>query len=265
VAPLRPLAEQRILVTGSTDGLGRRVAAELAGRGVEVLVHGRDEEKVADAIRETGAREGLVADLASLEQVRRLAGEAGALDTLVNNAGVIVPERRLSADGHELTFAVNHLSHFLLTLLLLDELREPARVVNVSSIGQAPLDFDDLGFERGYDAYTAYARSKLAQVLFTLELAERLGDRDVTVNALHPATLMNTKMVRETFGRARGSVEEGVEAVVRLVADPDLDGVSGRFFDGLRESSAHGQAYDPGARRRLWEVCERLTGLVPAP
>ena len=119
---------------------------------------------------------------------------------LVNNAGVIVPERRESADGHELTFAVNHLSHFLLTGLLLPELREPARIVNVSSIGQAPLDFDDIEFGRGYDGYTAYARCKLAQVLFTFELAERLGGARVTVNALHPATLMDTKMVRETFG-----------------------------------------------------------------
>jgi NAD(P)-dependent dehydrogenase (short-subunit alcohol dehydrogenase family) len=131
--------------------------------------------------------------------------------------------------------------------------------VNVSSIGQATLDWDDLMFERGYDGYTAYAKSKLAQVLFTVELAERLQGRDVTVNALHPATLMDTKMVLHNLGRPRSSVEEGVEAVVRLVVDPALDGVSGRFFDGTRESAAHGQAYDPGARRRLWEESERLT------
>ena len=156
-----------------------------------------------------------------------------------------MPERRESADGYELTLAVNYLSHFLLTLLLLPQLREPARIVNVSSIGQAPLDFDDLRYERGYDAYSAYAQSKLAQVLFTLELAERLSDRDVTVNALHPATLMDTKMVRGTFGRSRSSVEEGVEATLRLVADPELDGVSGRFFDGTSESSAHAAGLRP--------------------
>ena len=256
---MRPLPEQRILVTGSTDGLGRQVAAALAQRGASVLIHGRDPAKVEDAVAQTGADSGLVADLADLSQVRSLASQAGHLDTLVNNAGVIVPERRETADGHELTFAVNYLSHFLLTTLLLPELREPARIINIASIGQAPLDFDDLMLTRGYDDYGAYAQSKLAQVLFTVELAERLDGRDITVNAIHPATLMDTKMVRETFGRSRSSVEEGVEATVRLVEDPELDGVSGRFFDGLHESAAHGQAYDPEARRRLWELSERLT------
>jgi NAD(P)-dependent dehydrogenase (short-subunit alcohol dehydrogenase family) len=256
---LRPLAEQRILVTGSTDGLGRRVAAELAGRGAHVIVHGRDPGKVDEAVRETGAAEGLVADLGDLAQVRGLAGEAGELDTLVNNAGVIEPERRESADGHELTLAVNHLSHFLLTELVLPRMREPARIVNVSSVGQVPLDWDDLMFERGYEGYKAYAKSKLAQVLFTIELAERLAGRDITVNALHPATLMDTKLVLQYLGRPRSSVDEGVEAVVLLVADPELDGVTGRFFDGTRESAPHGQASDPAARRRMWEESERLT------
>jgi NAD(P)-dependent dehydrogenase (short-subunit alcohol dehydrogenase family) len=256
---LRPLAEQRVLITGSTDGHGRRVAAELAQRGASVLIHGRDPKRVDAAAHHIGAESGLVADLADLGQVRSLAEEAGQLDMLVNNAGVIVPERRESADGYELTFAVNYLSHFLLMRLLLEELREPARIVNVSSIGQAPIDFDDLMLTNGYDAYDAYARSKLAQVLFSFELAERLGEREITVNALHPATLMDTKMVRETFGRSRSSVEEGVEATLRLVEDPTLDGVSGRFFDGLRESAAHPQAYDAEARRRLWELSERLT------
>jgi NAD(P)-dependent dehydrogenase (short-subunit alcohol dehydrogenase family) len=257
---VRPVEEQRILITGSTDGLGRRVAAELASRGARVLVHGRDPAKVERAAAQAGAEAGLVADLAELDQVRRLAGEAGPLDALVNNAGVIEPERRESADGHELTFAVNYLSHFLLTQLLLPHLREPARIVNVSSIGQAPLDFGDLMLERGYDGYTAYAKSKLAQVLFTVSLAERLADRDITVNALHPATLMDTKMVLGNLGHARSSVEEGARAVLRLVTDPELDGVSGRFFDGTRESSPHGQSGDPEARRRLWDESERLAG-----
>jgi NAD(P)-dependent dehydrogenase (short-subunit alcohol dehydrogenase family) len=256
---VRPLVEQRILVTGSTDGLGRGVAAELAARGAHVIVHGRDPGRVDEAVRETGAAEGLVADLADLAQVRGLAGEAGELDTLVNNAGVIESERRESADGYELTLAVNHLSHFLLTELVLLRMREPGRIVNVSSVGQAPLDWDDLMFQRGYDGYTAYARSKLAQMLFTIELAERLEGRDITVNALHPATLMDTKILLQNMGPPRSSVEEGVEAVVQLVADPDLDGVTGRFFDGTRESAAHRQAYDPAARRRLWAESERLT------
>jgi len=256
---LRDLGEQRILVTGSTGGLGRELAAALVHRGARVLIHGRDTPKVEAAVSETGADSGLVADLADLAQVRSLAADAGELDCLVNNAGVIVPERRESADGHELSFAVNYLSHFLLTGLVLEHLREPARIVNVSSIGQAPIDFDDVMLERGYQAYGAYAQSKLAQVLFTVELAERLGARGVSVNAIHPATLMDTKMVRDYFGRSRSSVDEGVQATLHLIEDPELDGVSGRFFDGLRESAAHEQAYDPDARRRLWDLSERLT------
>ncbi len=133
--------------------------------------------------------------------------------------------------------------------------------MTVSSIGQAPLDFDDLEFRRGYDGYTAYARSKLAQVISSFGLAERLGERDVTANALHPATLMDTRMVREHLGGARSSVEEGAEATLRLIADPELDGVSGRYFDGLREARANRQAYEPDVRRRLWQLSEELTGV----
>jgi NAD(P)-dependent dehydrogenase (short-subunit alcohol dehydrogenase family) len=262
---MRPIEQQTILVTGSSDGLGRRVAVELAARSADVVVHGRNAQKTAAVAREIGSGRFVVADFASLDEVRRMAGEVDSLDALVNNAGLIVRERRESADGYELTFAVNYLAHFLLTALLLPKLREPARIVNVASIGQAPLDFEDLMLERGYDAYRAYAQSKLAQILFTFELAERLGESAITVNAVHPATLMDTKMVRDTFGRGRASVGQGAEAVLRLVSDPELDGVTGRYFDGTRESSAHEQAYDPEARRRLWELSEELTGVrVPA-
>ena len=256
-----PVADQTVLVTGSSDGLGKRVAEELAARGATTIVHGRDARKTEAAAREIGSEEVRVADLGSLAEVRRLAAELDELDVLVNNAGVIVPERREGADGYELTFAVNYLSHFLITLLMLGRVREPARIVNVASIGQAPLDFADPMMERRYDAYTAYARSKLAQIMFTFELAERLGGREVTANALHPATLMDTKMARETFGTTRSSVEEGSEAVLRLLSDPALEGVSGRYYDGTREARAHAQAYDPAARRRLWALSEKLCGL----
>jgi len=258
---MRPLDEQTILVTGSTDGHGRRVAEELVGRGATVLVHGRDLEKVARVTDEIGAARGLTADLSSLDDVRALAGQVEQLDTLVNNAGIVVPERQESADGNELTFAVNYLSHFLLTALLADRLREPARIVNVSSIGQHPLDFDDLAYEQDFNGYYAYARSKLAQVLFTRTLAERLGDRDVTVNALHPATFMDTKMVLGPGGTPMSSVEEGVEATLRLITDPSLDDVTGGFYNGMREWRPDAQADDADARRRLWEESERLVGL----
>lgn len=263
-----------VLITGATDGLGRAAARALAERGVELLVHGRNREKGEATVRELrdlmgGAEPRLyLADLASLEQVRQLATEVerdcDRLDVLVNNAGVGgVRERQTSADGYELGFAVNYLAPFLLTELLLPLLRRsaPARIVNVSSAGQAPLDLDDLQLERGYDALDAYRRSKLAQILFTLELDGRLrraGAEGLTVNALHPAALMDTRMVRDWFGRPQTSVEEGVEGLVRLVLAPELDGVSGRYFDGLREGRPNAQAYDESARRRLWEQSERL-------
>ena len=275
---MRPLTEQTILITGSTDGLGRETAGALAERGATMLVHGRDGERGARVAAELRQRTGndrhraYVADLARLDDVRLLAAELAEendrLDALVNNAGIAMrdSERRLSGDGHELTFAVNYLSHFLLTELLLPFLvrSAPARIVNVASVGQAPLDFDDPMLERGYEGFRAYAQSKLAQIMFTFELAERLNPLEVTVNALHPATLMDTKMVREGFGRVLSSVDEGVRALVRLVASPDLDGVSGRYFDGLEESTADEQAYDPEARRRLRELSLRLCGLTRA-
>ncbi len=277
---MRPPDQQTVLVTGASDGLGRELARELAARGATVLLHGRDEAKtegVRRAIADSTGSEKLrvvLGDLASLDAARTLAAEiesaSDRLDALVNNAGIIGGHgRRESVDGHELTFAVNYLSHYLLTILLLRLLRAsaPSRIVNVASIGQAPIDFEDVMLEHGYDRMRAYSQSKLAQIMFTFELAERLrgaGEDGVTINALHPATLMDTQMVREAFGQARTSVEEGAEATLRLVLGADLDAVSGRYYDGLEESSAHAQAYDPGPRRRLWELSERLVGTAPA-
>jgi NAD(P)-dependent dehydrogenase (short-subunit alcohol dehydrogenase family) len=255
----------QILVTGATDGLGLRVAELLANRGEDVIVHGRSPEKVEEVAREIGAAGAYVADLASLEEVDRLAGEVRSdreqLNALINNAGLYSAERRESADGVELGLAVNYLSHFALTLEALPTLEasSPARIVNVSSVGQQEIDFDDVMLERGYDGFRSYAQSKLAQVMFTIELAERLGpDSGVTVDALHPASLMDTKMVREAFGSSRATVDEGAEAVIHVLDDR---GGSGRYFEGKREGRARPQAYDPEARRRLWELSEELTGV----
>ena len=274
--PVRPLDEQTILITGSTDGLGLATAERLKRSGATVFVHGRSEQKLERALARLGADRGarvrgLLADLSSLEEVRRLARcverDTDRLDVLVNNAGVAVMDgRRTSRDGFELTFAVNYLSHFLLTAELLPLLRtsSPARIVNVASIGQAPVNFEDpMAEEREYDGFLAYRESKLAQILFTFELAERLrgaGESEVTVNALHPATLMDTQMVRASFRRGRSEVAEGVESLTRLIADPELDGVSGRYFDQLEEGAPHPQAQDAEARRRLWELSEELVG-----
>jgi NAD(P)-dependent dehydrogenase (short-subunit alcohol dehydrogenase family) len=271
------LAEAKILVTGATDGLGKRVAFELAATGATVLLHGRRRERLEatleEAREETGSEKlgSYLADLSSLGEVRALAEqvltEQDRLDVLVNNAGVIAEERRESEDGYQLTFAVNYLAHFLLTRLLLPLLLDsaPARVVNVASAGQSPIDFDDVLLERGYDPMRAYTQSKVAQVMFTFELAERLQGSGVTVNALHPASLMDTKMVLETFGRSMSTVEEGAEATVRLATSPELEGITGRYFDGTREGGADPQAYDEEARKRLWTLSEELSGRLLEP
>jgi NAD(P)-dependent dehydrogenase (short-subunit alcohol dehydrogenase family) len=255
-----------VLVTGATDGLGRLVAERLAADGIEVLIHGRDPARVERTPDEVGAAGRYVADFSSLAQVRRLAEEVerdrDRLDVLVNNAGIAGPRRReLSEDGHELTFQVNYLAGFLLTSRLLPLLRasQPARVVNVASIGQQAIDFDDVMLERGYAPMRAYAQSKLAQIMHAFELAERVPADEVTANALHPATLMDTKMVRENFPTPMSSVEEGAEGTLRLIVPPELEGVSGRYFDGTRESRASPQAYNADARRRLWQLSEELT------
>jgi NAD(P)-dependent dehydrogenase (short-subunit alcohol dehydrogenase family) len=273
---MRAVEEQTILVTGATAGLGKGVATELARRGATVLVHGRNRERVESAIEAIGGGSSddhlkpYVADLSSLAAVRRLAQDVvrsgGALDALINNAGVAVAERQESDDGYELTFAVNYLAAYLLTRLLLSHLRQsaPSRIVNVASIGQAAVRFDDVMLEREYDMAFAYNQSKLAMISFTFELAERLladGDAGVTTTALHPATLMPTKLVLESMGRTVDTLEQGVAATLRLVIDPELDGVSGVYFDGVNEAAADPQAYDALARRRLWELSERLCGL----
>ena len=267
-----------VLITGASDGLGRGVAERLAGEGATLHLHGRDAEKLARAADEIAAATGNeriathVADFASLAQVRALADEveAGAerLDVLVNNAGIgsgkpELPSRQESADGHELRFAVNYLAGFLLTLRLLDLLRRsaPARVVNVASRGQQPIDFDDPMIERGYFGKRAYSQSKLAQISFGFELAERLGpESGVAVNSLHPSTFMPTKMVIEEWGETVDSLDQGIDAVARLATAAELEGVSGRFFDRQAEARAAEQAYDPEARRRLWELSLELTG-----
>jgi NAD(P)-dependent dehydrogenase (short-subunit alcohol dehydrogenase family) len=267
-----------ILLTGATDGLGRGVAERLAQQGHALHLHGRHPERLARTIEEirssTGNEDlhGHVADLASLAEVRELADEIeerlDRLDVLVNNAGIgsgrpELTTRQESRDGHELRFAVNHLAGFVLTNRLLPLLRRsaPSRIVNVASLGQAPIDFDDPMITRNYTGGRAYGQSKLAQITFTMELAERLGGTGVTVTALHPATYMPTKMVLDQVGYSVDELETGIDATVRLATGPDVEGVTGAFFDRRDEARADGQAYDPEARRRLWQLSAELTGV----
>jgi NAD(P)-dependent dehydrogenase (short-subunit alcohol dehydrogenase family) len=269
------LPDRTILITGATDGLGRALAGSLAPTGATLLLHGRDDGRGLETVGELRAGSGnedihwYRADLASLDEVRALAAEILAererLDVLVNNAGIGTAEpgggdRIESRDGFELRFAVNYLAGFLLTRLLLPLIARsaPARVVNVSSAGQAPIDFGDVMLEQSYSGIQAYCQSKLAQVMLAFDLAEELEPAAVTANALHPGTYMPTKMVRAAGVSPVAPLEQGVDAVRRLAVDPELERVTGRYFDGREESRAHPQAYDREPRRRLRELSERL-------
>lgn len=271
--------EPIILVTGATDGIGKGTARALAEQGARVLLHGRNPDKLDAARAEIAAATGndrletYVADFAENDEVRRLAGQVGTaheyLTVLINNAGLGTvdgdqADRAVNSANVELRFQVNHLAPFLLNHLLLPQLKRgaPARIVNVSSAAQRPIDFDNVMLERDYSGYRAYAQSKLAILMATLEMAEKVNPEEVTVNALHPGSLLDTKMVREGFGAPQGPVEEGIEAELFLATAPELQAVTGRYFDQTRPGRAHPQAEDPEARRQLWDLSLQLTGLA---
>ncbi|MBO1330839.1 SDR family NAD(P)-dependent oxidoreductase [Streptomyces sp. VRA16 Mangrove soil] len=261
-----------ILITGATSGLGRHLAFALARDGHTVLAHGRDKARTESLVRELravgGRAEGFVADLASLEQVRdlgaRVAGEQPGLDVLINNAGVGAGPRgggrELSADGHELRLAVNLLAPVALTRVLLPALRSnaPARVVHCGSLGQSPLDFDDLDFTRGYNGTDAYCRSKFALAAHTFSLARELAGTGVTVNVIHPATYMDTAMVREAGISPWSTVEDGAAGVLALAVGEAGARHNGAFFDGTRPARAHEGTYDRAVQQRLDAALDQL-------
>jgi NAD(P)-dependent dehydrogenase (short-subunit alcohol dehydrogenase family) len=266
-----------VLITGSTDGVGRYVAGELAGQGARVLLHGRDAGRakaLVDAIKSHAhsAPTFYRADLSSLAGARQLADKVAAdherIDVFISNAGIGSqnngPQRQESADGHELRFAVNYLAGFLLAhrLLPLIKAAAPSRIVNVASLGQHPIDFDDVMITKNYSGSRAYAQSKLSQIMFTIDLAEELKGSGVTVNSLHPATYMNTTMVRAGGIAPMSTVEQGGAAILHLVQGDDVANRSGLFFNGMTEMRANAQAYDAAARKRLRELSLKLTGLV---
>jgi NAD(P)-dependent dehydrogenase (short-subunit alcohol dehydrogenase family) len=279
------MSGKTVLITGATNGIGRVTALELAKMGAQVVVVGRSKERtdaVRDAIRSAGGQaDTLVADLSSMSEVRRLSEaikrQYSRLDVLLNNAGAIFPSRETTVDGYEMTFALNHLAYFLLTNLLLDILKDSgdSRIVNVSSDAHkgAKLNFDDLQTEKGYGmgGLAAYSRSKLANVMFTYELARRLSGTRVTANALHPG------FVATGFGHTRGGLmsfamrfisrfalkpEQGAETSIYLVSSPEVEGVTGKYFEKCKAVPSSSESYDEAAQRRLWEVSEQLTGLV---
>ncbi len=265
---IRPVA----LVTGSTDGLGRDVALRLAGAGYHVIIHGRNEERgravVAEIDSMAGSASLILADLASMAQVRTLAEtvlrDYERLDVLVNNAGIgrgaDETLRQESEEGYELRFAVNYLSHFYLTRALLPLLKEsaPSRIVSITSTAQNPIDFDDVMLEGAYQGTRAYGQSKLAQIMMTMDLAEELEGTDVTANAVHPAVYMATTMVLSRGGTPMATIDEGADPVLQVITSP-LAG-SGTYWRQATNARAADQAYDMDARRRLRELTMRLTG-----
>lgn len=276
-----------VLITGATDGLGKAAALALAKQGATVVIVGRDPAKTratAGEIKEqsgTPSADGLVADLSSMAEVRRLANELrqgySRLDVLINNAGAIFARRQATVDGYERTFALNHLSQFLLTNLLLDILGAgaPSRIINVSSQAHegGAIDFDDLQGERSYGigGGRAYSRSKLANIMFTYELARRLAGAGVTANALHPGTVAtrfgenNGGMMRlgmRMFHRFAISAEEGADTIIYLASSPEVEGVTGRYWEKRRPIRSSPASYDEGAQKRLWDVSAQMTGLV---
>jgi retinol dehydrogenase 12 len=273
------------VVTGATSGIGKAAATALAGMGAQVVLVGRDRGRAEAAAAGIGAIGAVppkveIADLASMEQVRALAGRLASLeriDVLINNAGLVLGERRVTTDGFEYVFAVNHLAPFLLTNLLLPKLTEstPARVVTVASDAHsaAKLDLDDPGQEHGWNSWRSYANSKLANILFTRELARRIDGIGVTANCAHPGT------VRTGFGREGSpllrlgtaiarpfflSPERGADTIVYLASSPDVAGETGGYYVKRQRREPSAAARDDATARELWDISAKMTGLTPA-
>jgi NAD(P)-dependent dehydrogenase (short-subunit alcohol dehydrogenase family) len=278
------MAGKVVLITGATDGIGREAASQLVSMGAEVVVVGRDQDKAEETVKQinahsqSGKASYLLADLSSMAGVSKLAedfrSKYSQLDVLVNNAGSAFMRRIINEDGFEKTFALNHLAYFLLTNLLLDMLKDnsPSRVVNVSSGAHrsGEIEFDDLDMKENYFILRAYRRSKLANVLFTYELARRLEGSGVSANCLHPG-LVRTGIFRkirfvgplvDMFIRRRAiSVVQGAETIVYLASSPEVRGVSGKYFYKSKQVDSSGLSHDVELQEKLWGVSAQRTGV----
>lgn len=267
------LHDKTILITGATDGIGKETARQLAMINAHVILHGRDPEKaqrVRDHIISETANENveiMVADLSLMNQVRSLADEVisqhNHLDVLINNAGLYTTRKQITSDGLELTFAVNHLSHFLLTNLLLDLIKAsaPARIITVSSSAHADADFDieDLNAAKKFNGWNAYSVSKLANLLFTFALARRLKGSGITVNSLHPG-FIRTNILGRHFANQK-PVEVGAETPVYLASSPEVADISGEYFVRKQIKPPSELSRDVGLQEDFWQISKQMTGL----
>lgn len=262
-----------VFITGSTDGIGKETAIELVKVGAYVIIHGRNEEKgkkTFDEIKDVTKSKKLDylwADLTNFNQIREMAKviheKVDHIDILINNAGVYMESKKLTDDGFEYTFAINHLSHFLLTNLLLDLIKKGnnSRIVNISSQVQLnKIDFDNLNAEKKYNSYNTYALSKTCNAMFTYDLADRLKDSGVTVNCLHPGVI-NTKLLNAGFGMIGSGVNVGAENVIFVANSPELKKITGKYFKDKITQKSSRVTYDLDARKKLWEISEKLTNI----
>ena len=263
-----------ILITGATDGIGKRTAYELADKSATVILHGRDKERLLKTQEEISHLTNnnnisiVTANLSSLKQVRLAAEEIKTkfkqLDVLINNAGVYMKTRVLTEDGFETTFAVNHLAPFLITNLLLNLLKQSnsSRIINVSSIAhtRAQLVFENLNSAKHFDAYSTYAVSKLANILFTYKLADQLKNDGITVDALHPGVI-DTKLLHTGFNIAGASVEEGAATSVYLASSNEVENVSGKYFENVKEVPSSEDSYNKEYQKKMWNVSSQMVGL----
>lgn len=266
---------QTIFITGATDGVGKLAAIGLAKSDKEstILIHGRNKDKLNEVINEIKHQtsnqniKGYVADFSALDEVRQLAknvlSDHNSVNVLINNAGAGFAAPRYGKDGTETRMTVNYFAPFLLSNVLLPAIKNaaPARIINVSSAGQSAINFDDIMLNKNFDGVRAYTQSKLALMMFTIDLAELLKHDNVTVNALHPGTYLDTNMVNEAGIKPLGTAQSGAEAEIYLATSPELRNTTGKYFNVKHEAKAHAQAYDADARKRLRTLSLKITGL----
>ena len=270
---MRNINQRTILITGSTDGMGKEVARLLLKKGEHVIIHGRNKQRAENIVMELKKDTGtdnidyVWADFTKLDEIRDMSKQIHELidhiDILINNAGVYQEEKQVTEEGFEYTFIINHLSHFLLTYLLLDLIKKGyhSRIVNVASQVQLNyIDFDNLNAEKSYSSYQTYGLTKTCNIMFTYDLAERLKDTGITVNCLHPGVI-NTKLLRVGYGPMGESVSVGAENEIWVATSPKLENITGKYFKNKIAQRSSEITYDKAARKRLWDMSEKFTQL----